>query len=169
MRGHGFVSAFVGGIMFVGVYFHPNRVLAEFVQFLVELGALIDRSHPELVVIVGDLNAKSRTLVTDTRGLFLADWVAITCLIIINRESVNTCVRQQGGLIVDITFANAALVRRIESWEVLEGAEILSDQSYIRNDVSALPSASRGTIRSPRVDGVDCDLLEDAVQVQAWA
>lgn len=53
---------------------------------------------------------------------------------------------------MDITFANAALERRIESWEVLENTETLLDW-YIRYDVSALPAATRGPIRSPRVSG----------------
>lgn len=68
-------------------------------------------------------------------------------------ESVNTCVRQQGGPIVDVTFANDALPRRIEGWEMLEDAESLSDHRCIRYDVSALPAALRDPIRSPRVDG----------------
>lgn len=83
--------------MFVGVYFSPNRALAKFDQLLVELGALIDRSRPDWVVVAGYHNAKSLGRggpQQRTRAASLECWVVMTGLTVVNPGSVDTCVRQ---------------------------------------------------------------------------
>ncbi|CAK1589890.1 unnamed protein product [Parnassius mnemosyne] len=57
-RGRGWVAAVSGGIVVVGAYFSPNKSLADFEGFLVELGAVVGRYHPRPVLVLGDLNAK---------------------------------------------------------------------------------------------------------------
>jgi hypothetical protein len=177
-RGQGYVAAVVGDITIIGVYFSPNRTLAEFEQFLVEVGAVIGRSHPHPVLVAGDLNAKSvawGSPATDARGDELLEWAISSGLEIQNRGTVNTCVRQQGGSIVDVTFADAALARRVQSWVVLAGVETLSDHRYIRFDVSASSMTLARPSRSPSSLGprwvmnkMDRELLKEAAMVQAW-
>ncbi|CAH2207588.1 jg5424 [Pararge aegeria aegeria] len=146
VRGRVYVSAFVDDVMVVGVYFSPNKSLADFEQFLAEVGVLISRRRSGRVLVAGDLNAKSVAWgcpATDPRGRELEEWAMATGLTVLNRGSVNTCVRQQGGSIVDVTFADAALARRVRGWKVLENVETLSDHRYLRFDISAssvLPS-----------------------------
>ncbi|XP_063634805.1 uncharacterized protein LOC134805428 [Cydia splendana] len=45
-KGKGFVAALLGGITVVSVYFSPNRSVAEFEAFLVEVGAVILTPSP---------------------------------------------------------------------------------------------------------------------------
>jgi hypothetical protein len=177
-RGHGYVAAWSGDVMIVGAYFSPNRQLAEFERFLAEIGTMISRSRPGMVLVAGDLNAKCTAWgspATDARGAELEEWAVATGLIVLNRGSTNTCVRQQGGSIVDVTFANAALARLVRGWEVLEEVETLSDHRYIRFEVSTLPTTPRGPSRPLRGDGprwslkrLDRDLMVEAALVQAW-
>ncbi|XP_013174885.1 PREDICTED: uncharacterized protein LOC106123199, partial [Papilio xuthus] len=57
VRGRGYVAALVGDILVVGVYFSPNRSLADFERFLSEVGVLIGGSRSARVLVAGDLNA----------------------------------------------------------------------------------------------------------------
>ncbi|CAH2217157.1 jg10321, partial [Pararge aegeria aegeria] len=178
VKGRGYVSAFVGGILVVGVYFSPNRTLSEFEQFLVEIGALIGRCRPNRVLVAGDFNAKSLAWgspVTDVRGEELEEWAVQMGLIVINRGSVQTCVRQQGGSIVDITFANAALACYVQGWQVMENVETLSDHRYIRFKVSTTLAATNSSSQPWRGFGprwslkrLDRDALIEAALVQVW-
>ncbi|XP_063628224.1 uncharacterized protein LOC134805506 [Cydia splendana] len=77
VRGHGFVAATYEKIAVVGAYFSPNDSLANFEQFLVEVGAIVRQLHPTPVLFAGDLNAKSRewgSRVTDPFGQCLEEW-----------------------------------------------------------------------------------------------
>lgn len=126
-KGH--VAIEWGGIVIIGVYFSPNRCLAEFEDYLAEIGTLIRQIHPRSVLVIGDLNAKSRlwgSPATDPRGEVLEDWMTMTGLLILNQGSINTCVRRYGGSIVDVSFASHATARRIQGWKILEDAETLS-------------------------------------------
>ncbi|XP_013175638.1 PREDICTED: uncharacterized protein LOC106123778 [Papilio xuthus] len=127
VRGRGYVAALVGGILVVGVYFSPNRSLADFEGFLSEVGVLIGRSRSARVLVAGDLNAKSSAWgcpATDPRGRELEDWATETGLVVLNRGSVNTCVRRQGGSIVDVAFADGVLARRVTRRPSLDGVQL---------------------------------------------
>ena len=180
VRGRGYVAARWRKCLLIGVYFSPNRTLAEFEAFLGGLGALIGQNPSRPVLVMGDLNAKSMAWgspATDARGEVLLEWVTVTGLTILNRGSVNTCVRRQGGSIVDISFASPAVARTVRGWRVLEEVETLSDHRYIRFDVSTSPEApgarhpERCTSRSPRwvLGSLDREVLEEAALVQAWS
>ena len=177
VKGRGFVASLVGQIFVIGVYFSPNRNLSEFESFLVDVGALIGQCRPRPVLIAGDLNAKSTAWgspVTNARGGVLEDWLVSSGLSIINQGSVFTCVRHNGGSIVDVTFASDSLASRVTGWEVQEGVETLSDHRYIRFDVSALPT-SPGPHRGRGGDGprwalkhLNKEVLTEAALVQSW-
>lgn len=176
-RGHGWVAALVNGIVTIGAYFSPNRSLADFESFLVELGAVVGRSHPRPILLLGDLNAKSAAWgspVTDPRGEVLEEWAITTGLAVLNRGSAYTCVRQRGGSIVDVSFASPAVLHRVSDWHVEEEVETLSDHRYIRFEVSTQTTGGRSQ-SAPRRDGprwalkrLDRDALEEASIVQAW-
>lgn len=180
VKGRGYVAGLLGGIVVVGAYFSPNRVLAEFETFLVEMGALVGRSHPNSVLVLGDFNAKSTAWgspATDVRGEVLEEWAVLSGLSILNRGSVNTCVRQQGESMVDLSFASPELVRRVQGWKVMADVETLSDHRYIRFDVSTLPTVPNSPTRSATtqmgnvrwaLSHLDRDALEEASLVQAW-
>ncbi|XP_039761836.1 uncharacterized protein LOC120634995 [Pararge aegeria] len=100
-RGRGYVSAFIDDVMVVGVYFSPSKSLADFEQFLAEVGVLISRRRSGRVLVAGDLNAKSVAWgcpTTNPRGRELEEWATASGLTVLNRGSVNTCVRQQGNV-----------------------------------------------------------------------
>ncbi|XP_063634876.1 uncharacterized protein LOC134805517 [Cydia splendana] len=177
IKGHGFVAATCGNIAVVGVYFSPNDSLADFEQFLVTVGAIVRQLHPTPVLVAGDFNAKSRAWgrpATNPKGATLEEWAVATGLVVINRGSENTCVRQQGGSIVDITFSSASLARRIQGWEVMVGVETLSDHRYIRFDIDPLISNNarlNGPVRTgPRwaFTKLDRELLKEAAIVETW-
>lgn len=58
-RDVGFVAVKWGEIILVSVYFSPNRILAEFEEFLDRLGTFIRRTLPCPMLVAGDFNAKS--------------------------------------------------------------------------------------------------------------
>nr|XP_049691667.1 uncharacterized protein LOC126053518 [Helicoverpa armigera]XP_049704749.1 uncharacterized protein LOC126056273 [Helicoverpa armigera]XP_049706070.1 uncharacterized protein LOC126056578 [Helicoverpa armigera] len=176
-RGRGWVAAVSGGIVIVGAYFSPNKSLADFEGFLVELGAVVGRHHPRPVLVLGDLNAKSSAWgspVTDPRGEVLEEWAVTTGLVVLNRGSEYTCVRQRGGSIVDVSFASPSVASRVRDWRVAVEVETLSDHRYIRFDVSAQTASGRHPT-APINDGprwalkcIDKELLEEAALVQSW-
>ncbi|XP_049874443.1 uncharacterized protein LOC126372638 [Pectinophora gossypiella] len=178
VRGGGYAAAVLGDVTLVSVYFSPNRSLSDFEQFLLEVGVLVGQRRTVRVIVAGDLNAKSMAWgcpATDGRGEAVEEWALTAGLTVVNRGSVNTCVRQQGGSIVDVTFADAALARCVHSWEVQEDVETLSDHLYIRFSVSTLPGTPTSPIRPLEGTGpkwaikrLDYDALEEAVIVEAW-
>ncbi|XP_025271039.1 uncharacterized protein LOC105254350 [Camponotus floridanus] len=138
-RGGGHVTAKWGEIVVVGVYFSPNRDLTQFREYLDQVATSIRRQLPGPVLVAGDLNAKSvdwGSPATDARGQELAEWGAELGLVVLNRGSAHTCVRHNGGSIVDVTFGSPSVARKVVGWRVMEESETLSDHRYIRWDVS---------------------------------
>ncbi|XP_061709457.1 uncharacterized protein LOC133519468 [Cydia pomonella] len=128
--GSGYVVAKLGDITLIGVYFSPNRPLHEFEAYLERLGRAVAGAAPSPIMVLGDLNAKCAAWGsprTDPRGTVLLDWLVGLGLEVVNRGSANTCVRQGGGSIVDITLASPVVAARTANWRVLEDTETLSD------------------------------------------
>lgn len=177
-KGKGCVAALIEGVVIVGAYFSPNKTLEEFEVFLSEVERLLVWSRPHHVLVAGDFNAKSvawGSSVTNARGEALEEWAIVNGLSVLNRGTVDTCVRQQGGSVVDVTFANPALAFRVQGWRVLEEVETLSDHRYIRFDVSPLPMISSSSIRIPNGENprwalkkMDREVLKEAAVVQSW-
>lgn len=178
-RGPGYVAVQWGDMVVFGVYFSPNKSLAEFEVFMDLLAAAVVRVSSSLpVVVLGDLNAWSEvwgSVSTDPRGEVVEDWALATGLSLLNQGSVSTCVRLQGESIVDLSFATPAVAARVSGWRVLDGVETLSDHVYIRFDVSPQRSDRVNRQRNaaspfPRwsVSKMDRDLLIEASIVQAW-
>lgn len=145
-RGRGLIAARVGELVVVGVYFSPNRVLAEFEAFLVEMETLVGQSRPRPVIVVGDLNVKSMawgSRTTDARGRAVEEWLAEAGLCVLNQGTENTCVRRRGGSVIDVTFATPEMARRVRDWEVLVDEKTLSDHRYIRFSVSSTSVENR--------------------------
>ncbi|CAK1587747.1 unnamed protein product [Parnassius mnemosyne] len=103
-RGQGCVAARFGEFVVVGVYFSPNRSLAELHNSLAELRAVVVGSYPLPVLVLGDFNAKNLawgSRRTDVRGRMVEDWALETGLVVLNRGSVPTCVRMRGESVVE--------------------------------------------------------------------
>lgn len=175
-RGSGYVAAVWGDLALVGVYFSPNRPLQAFEDFLEGLAAVVGRMAPRQVSVLGDLNAKSETWgnsATDARGRALEAWAASSGLSLLNRGSVQTCVRRQGGSIVDVTFASPVLAARVENWRV-DMVETLSDHRYIRFEISTQSrrgnSTSSGRSPFPRwaLTRLDREAAKEAAFLQDW-
>ncbi|XP_041989124.1 uncharacterized protein LOC121740461 [Aricia agestis] len=174
-RGHGYVVADLGALTVVGVYFSPNRPIAEFGAFLLRLTTFVSgAANP--VVVAGDFNAKSTrwgSPATDARGRAMADWLATTGLVVANRGAVSTCVRWQGESIVDLTLVSPSIARRMSGWRVLEEVETLSDHLYIGFDIASTSEAGRRIPPGggPRwsLRGLDRDLLEEAAIVASMS
>ncbi|CAF4951761.1 unnamed protein product [Pieris macdunnoughi] len=176
MQGRGCVALKIGRIAVIGVYFSPNKTLAEFETFLSELGCLVSWCRPLDLIVAGDFNAKSTVWgspVSDERGDALLDWLATQNLVSLNRGNVQTCVRMNGGSIVDVTFSSPALASRVYGWRVLSEVETLSDHKYIRFDILdstvSLPGPALSEI-GPRWSrkNLDKDALTEVSLVEAW-
>ncbi|XP_041987956.1 uncharacterized protein LOC121739522 [Aricia agestis] len=174
-RGNGFVSAKLRALTVVGVYFSPNRALADFESFLLRLTTFVEGTSGP-VIIAGDFNAKSTlwgSPATDARGRVVANWLASKGFVLANRGTTSTCVRWQGESIVDLTLSSPTVARRITNWRVLSDKETLSDHRYIRFDVSACTSELGR--RTPSHGGprwslrrLDREMLKEAAIVAAW-
>lgn len=179
VAGDGCVAVVVDGVGFLGVYFSPNRALAEFEDFLAEVDSLWQRLGTDRVVVAGDFNAKSTAWgspASDARGSVLVEWAISKGLALLNRGTVETCERSTGGSIVDLSFTSPAVARTVVGWEVLVGVETLSDHRYIRFDLSSHWAAPGNPGRTPSGVGprwslhlLDLDLAILAALAEAWA
>nr|XP_037866962.1 uncharacterized protein LOC105842185 [Bombyx mori] len=180
-KGRGFVAVLWAEIFVLGVYFSPNRTLAEFEVFLSELSRVVGRSHFRRILVLGDLNAKSLSWGssrTCPRGRAVEEWLVGSGLLILNRGTELTCVRRLGGSVVDVTFATPDVAYRVRGWAVMVGEETLSDHRYIRFSVAATPVGSvrgfslpiSGSARGPRwaQKRLNIERLREAAIVQAW-
>ncbi|KAJ0169368.1 hypothetical protein K1T71_015252 [Dendrolimus kikuchii] len=177
-RGRGYAVAGWGEHTFIGVYFSPNRPLAEFERFLDSVRAAVGRQSPRATFVLGDFNAKSRSwgnTVTELRGLAVETWAFQSGLTLLNRGSVHTCVRARGGSVVDLSFATHAIARRVMNWKVEEEVETLSDHLYIRFEVSPPPNRigsnpprSHGQFPRWAISRLDPELAEEMAVVQGW-
>ncbi|XP_071579494.1 uncharacterized protein [Temnothorax nylanderi] len=131
--GDGFVAVRWGLTVVVGVYIPPHQSLdiPGFEGILDSLKDCLNKYLPQQQVLVaGDFNAKSTlwgSPATDRKGGILTDWTAGLGLVCINTGTVQTCVRHNGGSIVDLTWASPPVARRIRGWRVAVGLETLSD------------------------------------------
>lgn len=175
-RGSGYVVAKWEEYAIVGAYFSPNRTVAELEVFVDLLAAAVRRQAPRQVLLMGDLNAKARAWgnpFTDTRGEVVREWAVATGLTLLNRGSVHTCVRHNGGSVVDLSFATPAVAARVQAWRVVSEVATLSDHNYIRFEIAT--SYTGGTRRVARADfprwtisRLDAELAEEAAIVQSW-
>ncbi|CAG4935877.1 unnamed protein product [Colias eurytheme] len=177
-KGHGCVAARFADIIVIGAYFSPNKTLSEFEAFLGEVCSLIQWGRPHQIIIAGDLNAKSvawGSSASNARGDVLLEWLAAQNLVPLNLGNENTCVRMQGGSVVDVTFASPTLAGRIRGWQVLSEVETLSDHKYIRFEVLPTAGPTRNTSSAPIEAGprwslksLNGNLLELASLIRAW-
>ncbi|XP_045453781.1 uncharacterized protein LOC123663086 [Melitaea cinxia] len=176
-RGPGYVVAKWGEYAVVGAYFSPNKTVAELEAFLDLLVAAVGRQAPRQVVLLGDLNAKARDWgnpFTDSRGEVVREWAVTAGLTLLITGSAHTCVRHNGGSVMDLSFASPSIAARVQTWRVLSEVETLSDHKYVRFEVST--SHSRGAPRHaalqfPRwaVTRLDVELAKEAAIVQLWS
>ena len=176
-RGRGYAVAGWGELTIIGVYFSPNRPLAEFELFLDSVRAAVERRSPRAILVLGDFNAKSRAwgnTTTDARGRLVETWALQSGLSLLNRGTVHTCVRARGGSIVDLSLATRAIARRVENWKVEEEVETLSDHLYISFEISPPSSRMTDPPRSygqfPRwaINRLNQELAEEMAVVQGW-
>jgi hypothetical protein len=147
----------------------------------------VRRYLPRQVLVLGDFNVHSSLWGnprTDARRKMLSDWAAGLGLLLVNRNSVSTCVAWRGSFVVDITWATPGIFRRVMDWRVAEGVETLSDHLYIFMELSpvstttapAMQACSTGgrgarSSRPPprwRLKERNKELLQTAVTVAAW-
>ena len=175
-RGPGYVAAAWGRLALISAYFSPTRPFSEFEDFLDSLTAVLSRMTLREVILAGDLNAKAvewGNPLTDLRGRAVLHWAVTVGLTLSNIGSVQTCVRQWGGSVVDVTFTTPALAARISDWRV-DLTESLSDHRYIRFNVreaTALqPAPSSMPSPFPRwaLSRLDKGLAREAAFLQDW-
>lgn len=138
-KGRGYTIVRWGVITIVGVYFLPNESNASFELYLDKIGREIRKYLPGRVLVAGDLNAKSKdweSPVANYKGIMLEEWNEEMDLVVLNRGREWTCVRRNGGSIVDVTMGSPEAARMITDWEVMVGLETLSGHRYISIGVS---------------------------------
>ncbi|XP_020297853.1 uncharacterized protein LOC109862267 [Pseudomyrmex gracilis] len=114
-RGDRYLVVLWGELAVVGGYFSPSRPFLEFQRYVGELELAVRRHSARQVLVLEDFNAKSETWgspKTDGRGKVLEDTMAACGLTVVNVGSQHTCVRHNGGSIVDVTFASTPFVAR---------------------------------------------------------
>ncbi|XP_013198152.2 uncharacterized protein LOC106141044, partial [Amyelois transitella] len=178
--GRGYVAARWGDMILVAVYFAPSRPRREFERLLLEVGRIVAGAAPTPVVVAGDFNAKSPVWgspVTDLRGRILSDWVVASGLCVLNQGTADTCVRWNGGSIVDVSFATPSAAARVTGWRVLGDVETLSDHLYVRMSVSRPASVRppsqgrnlpRDRFRKWSLASLDADSAEEAAMIERW-
>nr|XP_033339381.1 uncharacterized protein LOC117227934 [Megalopta genalis] len=115
-RDWGFLAVDWGGTAVVAIYAPPRRSLEKFEQCLDGVGRCVSRCLPRPVLILGDFNAKATawgSLRAEARGREVLEWAAGLEFRLLNTGSVHTCVRHNGGSIVDLSWAIAPAARRI--------------------------------------------------------
>ncbi|XP_063634807.1 uncharacterized protein LOC134805430 [Cydia splendana] len=174
-RGRGYAAEKWGETVVVASYFSPNKPLRDLEQFLEEIGNIVRRASPSQVLVLGDFNAKSEAWgspLTNPKGAALRDWAVATGLAVLNQGNANTCVRRQGGSIVDISFATPAIAARITNWRVLEEVETLSDHLYIQmrvhNAPVVPPMPGRNGFPKWTITKLDREMADEAAMVEAW-
>ncbi|XP_039763063.1 uncharacterized protein LOC120635918 [Pararge aegeria] len=86
-RGPGFVVAGWGQYTIVGLYFFPNRTLAEFEDFLDSVSEAVRRHNGGRTLVLGDFNAKSQAWgspTSDGRGRAVLVWAVHLGLSLLN-------------------------------------------------------------------------------------
>ncbi|XP_020295880.1 uncharacterized protein LOC109860886 [Pseudomyrmex gracilis] len=143
----------------MGGYFSPTKPFLKFKRYLDELELAI-RLH-------------SARPVNDDRRTALEDTIADCGITVVNVGSQHTCVRQNGGSIVDVSFASAPLAAYgVSKGRVRDDTETLSDHRYITMKVEVLSVRPRAK-RKPRsrrwvLRELDTKLLFGAAQVVTW-
>lgn len=159
-RGPGFVATVWEGCAIVGVYFSPNRPLRDLESLLNTMGPVVRRLAPLPILVMGDFNAKSRAwgaAATDLRGSTVEEWAAELGLSLLNRGTVHTCVRQNGGFVVDLSFATPSVARRVHGWRVLRTVEVTTS-----------PHSQRVAFPRWSLARLNRELAEEAAIVQSW-
>lgn len=154
-KGEGFVAATWGEVLVVGIYVSPNVSLIHLERLLDEVENVIRRHLPCPVLIAGDPNAKSTawgSSTTNARGEALEEWAEELGLLVLNRGRALTCVRGDGGSVIDITLGCPRASLMVSGWQVLGGEETLSDHKYVMFRVSD-PSLGAAPILKPARGG----------------
>lgn len=175
-RGEGYVACAWRGYAVIGAYFSPNRRLVEFEEYLETLAGVVNRLRPLPTILAGDLNAKSvewGNPRNDAQGDTLAEWARSVELDPANIGNTWTCVRANGGSVVDVTFASPPAAQAIRAWRVVTEEETFSDHRYIRFDLGCRGETHRvessGNRRSRwSVKKMDAEALRLTAAVEMW-
>ena len=153
-RGRGYVAVKWNQMIVIGLYASPNEPITSLQEILDRTRDCVRRLDNCNVLIMGDFNAKSAlwgSPKTNPRGNAVVDWAAELDLQLLNEGNKNTCVRWQGGSIVDLTWASPSAARKVRGWRVAEELESLSDHRYILVTLQSDASrTSRGHRESQR-------------------
>ncbi|XP_024889723.1 uncharacterized protein LOC112466071 [Temnothorax curvispinosus] len=178
VAGEGYVAVKWGQVVVISAYVSPNRSRAEFWDILNQIGMCLTRFGPAPIVVAGDLNAKSAlwgSPVTNAWGSEVEDWMAKRNLLSLNRGNRWTCIRPNGGSIVDITMVNPEGLRRAGGWGVVEDVETRSDHEYVEFSLMATPRETVERRRAAREKFLrwqwrkaDRDLFRAATLTALW-
>lgn len=124
-------------------------------------------------ILAGDFNARSQSwgdTRTTVKGKTVEDWAAQNGLVLINRGSVSTCVRQKGESIVDLTWASPSAARNIREWRVAEDIETLSDYRAIEFLIQDNTRVDKREGKANRwaMRKLDTDKLRAALEASTW-
>ncbi|XP_050352246.1 uncharacterized protein LOC126774754 [Nymphalis io] len=108
--------------------------------------AAVARQSPNPILVLSDLNAKSRAWgnpAMNLRGRAVQVWALLSGLSLLNKGQAHTCVRHNGVSVVDVSFATLVVARRVSEWRVEEEVETLSDHPGRREGTSVEELAGR--------------------------
>lgn len=88
-----------------------------------QVRAAISRQSSRKDLVLGDFNAKSRAWgnpTSDSRGGAVQMWVLLSGLSLLNLGTTYTCVRHNGGSVIDLSFATPSVASNVTNWRVEE-------------------------------------------------
>lgn len=158
----------------INVYISPSVPLQKYEEWLEKLTECVGKRPSRPKIIAGDFNARSQLwgdCRTTVKGKAVEDWAAQNGLMLVNRGTVSTCIRQQGESTIDLTWASPAAARRIDRWRMAEDIETLSDHRAIVYEIHAAPLASESKEWKANrwaVKKMDEDMLRASLEPSTW-
>lgn len=167
-----FTWAKMEGIYVYSVYAPPSDTLGEFEQMLNNLAEHSRGRKP--LVIAGDFNAWATdwgSRQTNARGEILLDFATSLELVLINRGTSPTFIRNNTTSIVDVTFTSESLSPRVTSWHVSDHYTHSDHQAIIfevavegGRRVRELPAPVKWNVRSFDVESFNV-IMDDDVEL----
>lgn len=121
-------------IEIISCYCSPNRTTKEFEEYLEQVAADITINNTDNTIIAGDFNAAhiawgSRR--TNQKGKILMEWMAQYNMYPLNNSSHPTFIRYNQQSFIDLTITSCTSLFNIQSWQVLDEEESMSDHLYV--------------------------------------
>lgn len=133
IKGSGYVMVKLNDFRLSSCYFSPNNSIEHFKKLLTNMERNI-RTSPKGIIIGGDLNAKTQLIGSgecNQRGELFGEWLCSNNLIVVNRGTGPTFIKENRSSLIDFTCASPTTFNRVTNWNVITNKENFSDHQTI--------------------------------------